>query len=142
MKRGYASWIVRGLGFFAVVAVGALILVPPLLEKRSERRVRAMLLEVQEGLQRYHVAEELYPKQRMKGSELVALLVEGGHLDAALANPWTKDPYHSSTGDDWLRYRTDSLAETYELTVLSPGTEEVKFRLDSTKHQSLESSAP
>jgi hypothetical protein len=47
-------------------------------------------------------------------------------------------PYTSASEDDWLRYRTDSLAETYELTVLFPGTEEVEFRLDSTKNQSLE----
>ncbi len=129
---------VRALGCLLVAGVGAWILLPPLVEKRTERRVRAMLLEVQEGLQRYHVREELYPKRAMDGGELVDLLAEGGHLGEPPANPWTGGPYRSGQGEDWLRYRTDGLAETYELTVLSPGTEEVKFRLDSTKNQSLE----
>lgn len=130
--------LLRALGLLVVVAIGATVFVPPFLEKRTERRVRAMLLAVQEALQRYHVKEELYPKRMMDGHELVALLVSGGHLDESLANPWTGRPYHSAKDEDWLRYRTDSLAETYELTVLSPGTERVQFRLDSTKNQSLE----
>lgn len=128
----------RSFGILAVMAAGVAILGPPLVEKRTERRVRAMLLEVQEALQRYHVKEEVYPKRMMEGRELVDLLVRGGHLDEALLNPWTGDPYLAGSDEDWLRYRTDSLAETYELTVLSPATEEAKFRLDSTKNQSLE----
>lgn len=133
-----ARFLVRLVGLFAVLAAGAALLGPPLLEKRSERRVRAMLLAVQEGLQRYHVREEIYPRRMMAGGELVKLLVADGHLDAALANPWTGEPYAKSEREDWLRYRTDGLAETYELSVLVPGTEEVRFRLDSTKNQSLE----
>lgn len=133
-----ASLWVKSIGLLFILAVGAAILVPPLQAKRTERRVRAMLLTVQEALQRYHVKEELYPKRMMNGHELVELLVDGEHLDAAIANPWTGAPYAASPGEDWLRYRTDGLAETYELTVLSPGTERVEFRLDSTKHQSLE----
>jgi hypothetical protein len=125
-------------GLLAVIAIGASILLPPLQAKRTERRVQAMLLSVQEALQRYHVKEELYPKQMMNGHELVKLLVEGKHLDAGLANPWTGASYAGSSDEDWLRYRTDGLAETYELTVLVPGSERVQFRLDSTKHQSLE----
>jgi hypothetical protein len=108
------------------------------MEKRTERRVRTLLLAVQEGLQRYHVKEELYPKRMMTGRELIQLLGDGGHLESLPANPWNGEPYTSASEDDWLRYRTDSLAETYELTVLFPGTEEVEFRLDSTKNQSLE----
>ncbi len=131
--------LLRSFGLLAVIAAGATILVPPLLEKRAERRVRSMLLEVQEALQRYHVKEELYPKRMMEGRELVDLLVRGGHLETPFANPWTGRSYAADDpGADWLRYRTDGAAETYELTVLSPGTEEVKFRLDSTKNQSLE----
>lgn len=128
----------KSIGFLFIVAIGAAILLPPLEAKRTERRVRAMLLSVQEALQRYHVKEELYPKRMMNGHELVKLLVDGEHLDAGIANPWTGAPYAASPGEDWLRYRTDGLAETYELTVMSPGTERVEFRLDSTKHQSLE----
>jgi hypothetical protein len=128
----------RLLGLLLVLAIGAAILLPPLQAKRTERRVRAMLLAVQEALQRYHVQEELYPKRMMNGHELVKLLVEGKHLNAGLSNPWTGKSYSVSPDEDWLRYRTDGLAETYELTVLSPGTERVEFRLDSTKHQSLE----
>lgn len=132
------SLLVRSLGLAAVIAVGGWIFLPSLLEKRTERRVRAMLLTVQEALQRYHVAEELYPKRMMNGRELVALLVEGKHLEGGLANPWTGEDYLDPSGEDWLRYRTDGLAETYELTVLEPGSEKVRFRLDSTKNQSLE----
>ena len=121
-----------------MIAAGGFIVGPFLLEKRLERRVRAMLLQVQEGLQRYHVKEELYPKRIMTGHELIGLLVEGGHLDRLIGNPWTCAPYHSEKTEDWLRYRTDSLAETYELGVLTPRTETVRFRLDSTKNQSLE----
>ena len=128
----------RLVGLLAVIAVGGFIIGPSLLEKRTERRVRTMLLQVQEGLQRYHVKEELYPKRMMTGHELIVLLVEGGHLDRSITNPWTGAPYHSEKTEDWLRYRTDNLAETYELGVLSPGTETVRFRLDSTKNQSLE----
>jgi len=133
-----SSQLRRLLGLLLVIAIGAAILLPPLQAKRTERRVRAMLLAVQEALQRYHVKEELYPKRMMNGHDLVKLLVEGKHLDATIANPWTGAPYVASPDEDRLRYRTDGLAETYELTVLFPGTERVEFRLDSTKHQSLE----
>lgn len=138
MKAPLSRWVLRLAGLLIVLAIGAALLVPPLMEKRSERRVRTLLLAVQEGLQRYHVKEELYPKRMMTGRELILLLGDGGHLETPLANPWSGRPYADSAEDDWLRYRTDSVAETYELTVLVPGTEEVKFRLDSTKNQSLE----
>lgn len=137
-KHPLRSRLVRSAGLGLVVAIGAVLLVPPLLEKRTERRVRAMLLSVQEALQRYHVKEELYPKRMMSGQDLVKLLVEGGHLENTPLNPWSGRPYGGAADEDWLRYRTDGLAETYELTVLVPGTEEVAYRLDSTKNQSLE----
>jgi hypothetical protein len=138
MKATLSRWILRLAGLLIVLAIGAALLVPPLLEKRTERRVRTLLLAVQEGLQRYHVQEELYPKRMMTGRELIQLLGDGGHLESPPSNPWSGLPYADAAEDDWLRYRTDSLAETYELTVLFPGTEEVEFRLDSTKNQSLE----
>ena len=138
MKSPPRRWFPRLAGVLFVLAIGAALLVPPLMEKRTERRVRTLLLAVQEGLQRYHVKEELYPKRMMTGRELIQLLSDGGHLESPPANPWGGLPYTFASEDDWLRYRTDSLAETYELTVLFPGTEEVEFRLDSTKNQSLE----
>lgn len=138
MKRKMKTLVIRLCGLLLVGAIGARLFVPPLLEKRSERRVRAMLLVVQEGLQRYHVAEELYPRKLLKGHELVGLLLADGHLKEAPANPWTGRAYTDPEDADWLRYRSDSAGETYELTVLYPGTEEVEFRLDTTKHQSLE----
>ena len=138
MKSPPRRWFPRLAGVLFVLAIGAALLVPPLMEKRTERRVRTLLLAVQEGLQRYHVKEELYPKRMMTGRELIQRLSDGGHLESPPANPWSGLPYSSASEDDWLRYRTDSLAETYDLTVLFPGTEEVEFRLDSTKNQSLE----
>ena len=134
----FRSILLRITGLVGVLAIGAILLVPPWLEKRTERRVRGMLLTVQEALQRYHVKEELYPKRMMPGHELVKLLVEGGHFEDPPLNPWSGLPYAGTAEEDWLRYRTDGLAETYELTVLVPGTEEVAYRLDSTKNQSLE----
>lgn len=117
---------------------GALLVVPVLREKRLERRVYTLLLTTQEGLQRYHVREERYPSQAMDGGELVGLLVRGGDLPETMANPWTGRPYATDRSVDRLRYRTDGLAETYELTVLFPDRDEVRYRLDSTEHQSLE----
>lgn len=138
MKATSSRWIFRLAGLLVVLAIGAALLGPPLMQKRTERRVRTLLLVVQEGLQRYHVKEELYPKRMMTGRELIQLLRDGGHLETPPANPWSGRLYADGAEDDWLRYRTDSLAETYELSVLVPGTEEVEFRLDSTKNQSLE----
>ncbi|MEX2579231.1 MAG: hypothetical protein WD342_09240 [Verrucomicrobiales bacterium] len=132
------SWLIRLSGLALVAAAGAWLVGAPLQKKRTELRLRTMLLEVQEALQNYHVAEELYPKRMMSGGELVEQLVESGFLDEGILNPWTRKPYLESTEEDWLRYRTDSLAETYELIVLHPDSEDVQFRLDSTDNQSLE----
>lgn len=132
------SILSRFAGLTVVIFVAGVLIGLPLSEKRLERRVRVMLLAVQEGLQRYHVKEELYPKKMMTGHELVSLLGEFDFLDKSLMNPWTGIPYSGTMENDWLRYRTNSLAETYELVVYFPGTEEVQFRLDSTEHQSLE----
>ena len=132
------SFLLRFAGLFVVSLVAGVLIGVPLSEKRLEGRVRAMLLTVQEGLQRHHVKEELYPKEMMTGRELVIQLAEFEFLDKSLVNPWTGLPYLEKSEEDWLRYRTNSLAETYELVVYFPGTEEVQFRLDSTEHQSLE----
>jgi hypothetical protein len=138
MAKKLKSIFIRLTGLLVVIAAAVILIGLPLAEKRTERRVRAMLLAVQEGLQRYHVAEELYPKKRMSGAELVSLLAEGGFVEKTLLNPWTGLPYAGGSGEDRLHYRTNSLAETYELVVTFPGTEEAEFRLDSTENQSLE----
>ena len=138
MTAAPPSILSRFAGLTVVIFVAGVLIGLPLSEKRLERRVRVMLLAVQEGLQRYHVKEELYPKKMMTGHELVSLLAEFDFLDKSLMNPWTGTLYSGTMENDWLRYRTNSLAETYELVVYFPGTEEVQFRLDSTEHQSLE----
>lgn len=132
------SYLIRILGLLVVASIGAAIFVPPLLAKREEYRVRALLLTLQEGLQNFHVKEEIYPRKMMTGSELAVFLIEQKFLDLEVRNPWTGEVYSESEGDDWLRYRTGDLAETYELIVVFPGTEEVQLRLDSTENQSLE----
>lgn len=138
MKRKPKSLLFRLVGLLVVIGVGGLLIGRPLEEKRTERRVREILLTVQEGLQRYHVAEELYPKKPMKGGALVTLLTEAGFLENTLLNPWSGAPYLEGAESDWLQYRTNSFAETYELVVYFPDSEEVQFRLDSTENQSLE----
>lgn len=132
------SFVTRLLGLLLVATVGAFIFVPPLLAKREEYRVRALLLTLQEGLQNFHVKEEIYPRKMMKGSELAGFLIEQNFLDPDVLNPWTGEIYVDTEEEDWLRYRTGDLAETYELIVVFSGTEEVQFRLDSTENQSLE----
>jgi len=133
-----STTLFRFVGLLVIAAIAFVLLVPPIKEKRSERRIRTMLLEVQNGLQQYHVEEELYPKSMMSGGELATLLTEGGFLGKEVLNPWTGNSYVESDGADWLHYRTDGLAETYELIIFYPETETEQFRLDSTEHQSLE----
>lgn len=128
----------RFVGLLILIGAAAFLMASPIREARQERRVRSMLLDVQEGLQNYHISEELYPKQRMSGKALVSFLVDLGFLDETIVNPWTGEAYLDSEEEDWLKYNTDGLAETYELVVTYPGSEEVQFRLDSTENQSLE----
>jgi hypothetical protein len=137
MKPSAKSIGIRTAGFLLVAAGAALLLARPLQQERLERRIRTLLLEVQEGLQRYHVKEEIYPKRAMSGADLIALLVSGNHLASAPSNPWTQVAY-GREGEDRLRYRTDGAAETYELTVLDSDGETILFRLDSTHNQSIE----
>ncbi|MDP4939710.1 MAG: hypothetical protein NWR21_10390, partial [Verrucomicrobiales bacterium] len=100
MASTIRSTFIRLVGLLLVVAAALILVGLPLAEKRTERRVRAMLLTVQEGLQRYHVAEELYPKKHMSGAELVQLLAEGGFVEKSLLNPWTGLPYSGNAGED------------------------------------------
>jgi hypothetical protein len=134
----FRSLFIRSVGSLVLILAAGGLIGWPLAEKRNEHRIRAMLLMVQEGLQRYHVAEEVYPKKPMNGADLVKALTEGGFLETSLLNPWTGSPYLESAEPDWMRYRTNSLADTYELVVYLPDSEEEQFRLDSTEHQSLE----
>jgi len=133
-----ASFVARALGLLALLAGAGLLFGLPLAEKREEIRIRSALLALQEGLQHFHVREEIYPRTPMSGAELASFLAGRGFLDPPVANPWTGEPYAESEGPDWLRYRTDQMAETYELVVTHRDSDEVRFRLDSTAHQSLE----
>ena len=128
--------LIRATGVVILAGLAAVLLAPPIAEKRESRRVKAMLLQVQAALQNYHVDEEIYPRRMMPGAELIQFLQEKKSLETPPENPWSGGPY--AEGSDWLRYRTDQLAETYELIVVYPETEYIQFRLDSTENQSLE----
>lgn len=137
MKRRRSPHI-RILGLAGLSLAAGVLVGIPLAEKREERRVRAMLLTVQEGLQNFHVKEEIYPRELMTGAQLVHFLTKEGFLKEPIVNPWTRKPFGNDGEPDGLRYRTDMIAETYELVVYRPGTEIEEFRLDSTENQSLE----
>lgn len=128
----------KGIGLIILVALTGFLLWQPVAETRETRRVKTLLLTVQEALQGYLIEEELYPKEMMSGRELLDLLTSRDFLERDLENPWTRQPYLTGSGDDYLTYRTDSLAETYELTVFEEDGATVRFRLDSTENQSLE----
>ena len=137
MKSG-KSFLIRGAGLLCVVGIAVAILFDPVTEARRERRIKEMLLTVQEGLQRYHVQEEIYPRRAMAGGELVELLHENGHLEETVMNPWVGGVYDGGNEVDRMRYETDDLAESYELTVRFLRSKKIRFRLDSTENQSLE----
>ena len=143
------SLVVRFAGFFVIAGIGLVLIGREVVAKRTERSVRVMLLTVQEALQRYHVDEEQYPPRAMTGTELVTMLHERSFLEAMILNPCTGRPYDGGAAregaaregaarEDHLQYRTDGLAETYELIVTDPESGTVQFQLDSTEHQSLE----
>lgn len=138
IEKKKTSWGKRIFGLLFVVAGIVILVAGPIMEKRTDRKVRAMLLQIQEGLQRYHIDEEIYPRRMQRGGSLVALLEDEGHLELPVINPWSGERYAFEADPDYLLYRTDELAETYELVVTFPGSEEVQFRLDSTKNRSLE----
>ena len=123
-----------------LIAATVFALLPFFREIRHEHQVKTALLEVQRALQDYHVAEELYPKDYpLSGAQLIQLLIETGHLESPPRNPWTGQPYRlDGIEEDHLTYRSDQLAETYELHALDPATGAPWITLDSTEHQSLE----
>lgn len=132
--------ITRLIVTLTLVAGLAACLLPAIAEKRLDRQVRSTLLILQEGLQKYHVAEEHYPiRFPMNGSELSQLLIETGHLETAPRNPWTGQPHGSDDSErDRIRYRTDELAETYTLEALQRDSDAIHHVIDSTEHPSLE----
>lgn len=132
--------ITRPLLIIALVAILVGVLWPSITAKRLDQQVRATLLTLQEALQKYHVDEELYPKQTpMTGAELIALLSESGQLETMPRNPWTGSVYsREPSPNDRIRYRTDQLAETYSLEALRIDRDEIHHIIDSTEHPSLE----
>ena len=132
--------IIRITLITAFVAVLAGLLLPSITEKRLDLQVRTTLLALQEGLQKYHVDEELYPKTTpMTGAELIALLTSSGHLESTPRNPWTGTVYSPEPSpSDRIRYRTDELAETYTIEALHLESDEIHHVIDSTEHPSLE----
>ncbi len=131
--------ITRLTGFFLLLAAVTGLLLPAFAAKRLDSGVKDLLREVQVALQNYHVDEEIYPRSRMTGAELIGLLDGGGYLEAVPMNPWRRDLYQMpEDSDDYLEYETDDLAETYTLIARKKGTDEVHHILDSTEHHSLE----
>ncbi|MDC0276230.1 hypothetical protein OAL00_04800 [Verrucomicrobiales bacterium] len=129
----------RIIGLLILVALWLGIMLPAFSEKRLDGQVKELLREVQTALQNYHVDEELYPKSKMSGAELIGLLDEGGYLEAPPLNPWTTEPYQTPDDPiDFLEYETDELAETYTLIARTKDSDEVHHILDSTAHHSLE----
>lgn len=129
-----SAWLL----LLGILAAGLLVL--PLREARMERRSKVCLLELQKGLQRYVVREELYPKRSpLSGAELVAMLLENHDLAEPPVNPLTGAAYGKGEEADGVVYRTDQQAETYSLQFRDRDNPDEPFlELDSTEHQSLE----
>lgn len=112
-------------------------------ERRFEIQSKETLLAIQQGLQNYHVAEEIYPRESpLSGSELVLLLTESGHMEELPLNPWTRQPFwpEDTEQPDGITYQTDELAETYalECSSLNLASDAIIWQLDSSEHHSLE----
>lgn len=134
------SHIIR-ICLLAILIAGTVLALRPFFQKiRHEHQVREAFLEIQRALQDYHVAEENYPKDYpLTGAQLIRLLIDTGHLREPPRNPWTGRPYQiDGAGEDHFTYRSDELAETYELQAVDPVSGEPWLTLDSTEHQSLE----
>lgn len=129
-----AAW----LALFGGV-LGGLIL-KGLAEVRQRERHRALLLEVQQALQKYHVDQERYvPRRELKGSELIAVLDDLGFFPALPVNPWTGQKWKLDGQEpDHLAYRTDANFETYALRILAPDGGQTLMELDSEAKISLE----
>lgn len=128
-------------GVAVAISVGAVV--GPVRDVAFEQRSRATLLAIQRAVQDYHVAEEFYPKRSPQtGAELIAFLIETGHLAAPPLNPWTGSPYRpgEASEPDGILYRTDELAETYAMECRGRdlANPDPLWQLDSTTHQSLE----
>ncbi|MEM7700216.1 MAG: hypothetical protein AAF236_17625 [Verrucomicrobiota bacterium] len=132
------SLAIRFLGISFIIFAGWWILAQPIAEARLQREVKATLFAVQQGLQNYHVAEELYPVQAMSGYDLVRQLQQREFLSTPLRNPWTGEEWTDREQPDWLLYETDQFAETYRLVAFWPDTEKVQYELDSVENPSLE----
>ncbi|MGB3118976.1 MAG: hypothetical protein WBE58_09155 [Verrucomicrobiales bacterium] len=132
--RERSAWLL----LLGILAAGPLAL--PLREARMERRARVCLLELQKGLQRYVVREEMYPKRSpLNGAELVEVLLKNHDLAEPPINPLMGAPYGKVGETDWLVYRTDQQAETYSIQFRDPDKpDEPLLELDNTEHQSLE----
>ncbi len=144
LRRSRALTLVFPLALFVI---GLLAIILPVWRAMEARRFEATskvtLLEIQRALQDYHVAEEIYPRRSpMTGAQLVAFLIDSGHLEAPPTNPWTRRPYRIEDPEqpDGITYRTDELAETYALESrsLNPAHESIAWQLDSNEHHSLE----
>jgi hypothetical protein len=107
---------------------------------RHENRTRAVLLQIQEALQRYHVDQERYPpRESLAGAELVSLLIDFEFLDPAVLNPWTGKAWTiDGVEPDHFRYGSDSTFETYSLQALDPKSGKIALEIDSVDHRSLE----
>lgn len=140
MKKGSTSPLRRASWLLLLALGSAAILIQPYRQARLESRGRACLLAIQEGLQRYVVREEIYPRTSpQRGAALVEVLLKTKDMAAAPVNPVTGEPYAVSDAADWVEYRTDELAETYALRLVDPSQpDRPLLELDSTAHQSLE----
>lgn len=131
-----------------IIIVGAicvflisLVLLPAVREMQRDEAVKALLLTVQRAMQDYHVEFENYPTTSgLSGSDLIALLIENGHLEEPPYNPWTRRTWViPDEPTDYLVYETDGLAESYALiTYRSAARKKVHHTLDSSENQSLE----
>ncbi len=108
-------------------------------DRLLDQRVRSLILTIQQGVQRYHVAEEAYPPKSMSGIDLIKLLQERGELSDALANPWASGArFSESPTPNGIAYETDIFAESFAIIATDPETGDVLYRLDSSENPSLE----
>ena len=111
-----------------------------LTDLRLEAQTRDMLLDVQRALQDYHVDEERYiPREKLTGTELMAVLSDFEFLKELPVNPWSGENWKLDGKEpDFLIYETDPNFETYALRALDPKSGEVTMELDSESNRSLE----
>ncbi len=140
-RLSIGSILLRAFLLLAIAGGAAWLLFAPFRAIRREAQVKNTLLTIQQALQAYHVKEELYPlPYKMKGAQLVDLLLESGHLKAPPLNPYSGAPYGHAGNEtaDRIYYETDSQQETYSLKALNFENDETFLLIDSTEHHSLE----